>query len=243
MEIPGNPELPTVVISEEVESALRPAPNTLESMVYRGSYSTNGPVTIQRPTKPLTERQCLINRLKKEVKELVEERDFYKQLYMSALDEQDRDRPYADFGRHTQDFVRFCFEGPGEGSIHEPRHTMRASRTSTSTPPAAAQTVIQKDSGLKAFQSCNPREFTGILGAIDAQEWLSRMKTIFQTCNCVPEECVRLATYTFKKESMYWWNTIIESRGLEQEQKENEKRKREEEDSGTGSGKHESTTA
>ncbi|KAI3814076.1 hypothetical protein L1987_18821 [Smallanthus sonchifolius] len=51
-----------------------------------------------------------------------------------------------------------------------------------------AQTVIHKDSGLKAFQSCNPPEFTGILGAIDAQEWLSRMKTIFQTYNCVPEE-------------------------------------------------------
>ncbi|KAI3814077.1 hypothetical protein L1987_18822 [Smallanthus sonchifolius] len=63
MEIPGNPELPTVAISEEVESALRPEPNTLQFMVYQGSYSASSPVAIQRPTKPLTERQRLINRL------------------------------------------------------------------------------------------------------------------------------------------------------------------------------------
>ncbi|KAI3819531.1 hypothetical protein L1987_13372 [Smallanthus sonchifolius] len=88
--------------------------NPKDYAVFEGSYSNSGPVTIQRPTKPLTERS-LINRLKKEVKELTEKRDFHKQLYMSALDEQERDRPYANFGWHVQDFVRFCFEGPGEG--------------------------------------------------------------------------------------------------------------------------------
>ncbi|KAI3786291.1 hypothetical protein L1987_39870 [Smallanthus sonchifolius] len=191
MEIPGNPELLMVAISEEIESALRPEPNTLEFMVYQGSYFAS---------------------------ELTEERDFYKQLYISVLDKQERDMPYVDFGRHAQDFVRFCFEGLGEGSSHAPstisitgeneiRMTKEeldklisdqvtralANRTSTSTPPPPSQTVIHKDSGLKAFQSCNPPEFTWILGAIDAQEWLSRMKTIFQTYNCVPEERLVIA--------------------------------------------------
>ncbi|KAI3828521.1 hypothetical protein L1987_02622 [Smallanthus sonchifolius] len=91
-----------------------------------------------------------------EVKELTKERDFYKQLYISALDEQERDMPYADFEEHystisitDENEIRMTKEELDK-LISDQVTRALANRTSTSTPPPPAQTVIHKDIGLKA---------------------------------------------------------------------------------------------
>ncbi|XP_076934342.1 uncharacterized protein LOC143600580 [Bidens hawaiensis] len=75
--------------------------------------------------------------------------------------------------------------------------------------------IKKKESSYKIFKSSQPPEFTGTQDAINAHEWVSQMEALLTIYECDPQEKVKLATHTFKKEALHWWESIIQAQGTE----------------------------
>ena len=63
--------------------------------------------------------------------------------------------------------------------------------------------------------ACKPPPFDGIKGAIEAQDWLNRMESVLDICDCKDHNKVRFAVHVFEAEALHWWNIVIRTEGKE----------------------------
>ncbi|XP_074346440.1 uncharacterized protein LOC141685226 [Apium graveolens] len=69
-------------------------------------------------------------------------------------------------------------------------------------PPPANVTTF------KTLQSIKPPEFRGTEDPVEAHAWLKEMEKAFALTNFGKNQKVEYATYFFKGESNYWWETV-----------------------------------
>ncbi|GJX86542.1 putative reverse transcriptase domain-containing protein [Tanacetum coccineum] len=68
---------------------------------------------------------------------------------------------------------------------------------------------------LKAFQSCNPKEYDGKGGAIVLTRWIEKMENVIDNSGCAENQKVRYAASSLVNKSLTWWNTQVQARGRE----------------------------
>ena len=71
--------------------------------------------------------------------------------------------------------------------------------------PTAIEMIYQ-------FNKLKPAKFEGGADPMVYEEWLWRMKNLFEIIECHERFKVHLATYQFKKEVEFWWGTIEATR-------------------------------
>ncbi|XP_035838869.1 uncharacterized protein LOC118486493 [Helianthus annuus] len=70
-----------------------------------------------------------------------------------------------------------------------------------------------KECTYKHFMSCKPQSFDGRKGALEAQDWLNRMESILDICECDDRNKVRFAVHMFEAEALHWWNIVVRIEG------------------------------
>ncbi|KAK1429939.1 hypothetical protein QVD17_12297 [Tagetes erecta] len=70
-----------------------------------------------------------------------------------------------------------------------------------------------KECTYKSFMSCNPPLFDGKKGAVEAQDWLNRMESVLDICDCTENNRVRFAVCMFQTEALNWWNIEVRTKG------------------------------
>ncbi|KAK1434346.1 hypothetical protein QVD17_00085 [Tagetes erecta] len=70
-----------------------------------------------------------------------------------------------------------------------------------------------KECTYKSFMSCNPPLFDGKKGAVEAQDWLNRMESVLDICECTENNRVRFAVCMFQTEALNWWNIKVRTKG------------------------------
>ncbi|GJX75856.1 putative reverse transcriptase domain-containing protein [Tanacetum coccineum] len=68
---------------------------------------------------------------------------------------------------------------------------------------------------LKAFQSCNPKEYDGKGGAIVLTRWIEKMENVIDNSGCAENQKVRYAASSLVNKALTWWNTQVQARGRE----------------------------
>ena len=58
------------------------------------------------------------------------------------------------------------------------------------------------------FNKLKPPKFGGGTNPMVYEEWLRRVKILFEIMECPERFKVRLATYWFEKEAKFWWGTV-----------------------------------
>ena len=71
------------------------------------------------------------------------------------------------------------------------------------------QPVIARQEPLyKRFIGMNPKEFEGSNNPLDAEEWLSSVQLIMEFMELNDRERVICASFMFKREARYWWDSV-----------------------------------
>ncbi|GJZ75476.1 putative reverse transcriptase domain-containing protein [Tanacetum coccineum] len=65
----------------------------------------------------------------------------------------------------------------------------------------------------KAFQSCNPKEYDGKVGAIVLTRWIKKMENVIDNSGCAENQKVRYAASSLVNKALTWWNTQVQARG------------------------------
>ena len=66
----------------------------------------------------------------------------------------------------------------------------------------------------KTFLNCKPRKFKGSEGAIGLLRWIEQSESVFEMCDCPEENKVRYAIGTLEGSALTWWNSIVQTLGL-----------------------------
>ncbi|XP_022030262.1 uncharacterized protein LOC110931165 [Helianthus annuus] len=72
-----------------------------------------------------------------------------------------------------------------------------------------------KECTYKHFMSCKPQSFDGRKGVLEAQDWLNRMESVLDICECDDRNKVRFAVHMFEAEALHWWNIVVRTEGKE----------------------------
>ncbi|GJQ93713.1 hypothetical protein Tco_0004852 [Tanacetum coccineum] len=67
------------------------------------------------------------------------------------------------------------------------------------------------------FMKCNPTIFRRIEGAIELRRWFEKTKSVFGISECAKGKKIRFATATLEGPALTWWNSKVETLGLENE--------------------------
>ncbi|GJV19421.1 zinc finger, CCHC-type, retrotransposon gag domain protein [Tanacetum coccineum] len=59
-----------------------------------------------------------------------------------------------------------------------------------------------------------PTEFNGEGDAVTTMKWIREMESVIDTNNCADDEKVKYAAHSFKSEALFWWDMIINVRGI-----------------------------
>ncbi|XP_076921100.1 uncharacterized protein LOC143582408 [Bidens hawaiensis] len=73
----------------------------------------------------------------------------------------------------------------------------------------------EKGCSYKTFLSCNPRIFHETEGAIGIIRWIEKMESVLSISNCATNFMVRYATCTLEDEAQNWWNSQVQTLGME----------------------------
>nr|GFC29758.1 hypothetical protein [Tanacetum cinerariifolium] len=65
------------------------------------------------------------------------------------------------------------------------------------------------------FLKCQPLPFKGTEGVASLSQWCERMESVFHISNCAAENQVKFATCTLHYVALTWWNTHVQTVGLE----------------------------
>ncbi|KAD5960497.1 hypothetical protein E3N88_11969 [Mikania micrantha] len=66
-----------------------------------------------------------------------------------------------------------------------------------------------------AFLSCHPHKFQGTEGAVRLLRWIEKLESVFSMAECSEENRVKYATGTLEEPALTWWNTHVQTLGLE----------------------------
>ena len=58
------------------------------------------------------------------------------------------------------------------------------------------------------FNKLKPPKFQGGVNPLRYEEWMQRLENLFQIMDHPTKFKVALATYQFKEEAKYWWETV-----------------------------------
>ncbi|KAD5960422.1 hypothetical protein E3N88_11894 [Mikania micrantha] len=72
-----------------------------------------------------------------------------------------------------------------------------------------------KGCSFKAFLSCHPHKFQGTEGAVGLLRWIEKLESVFSMSECSEENRVKYATGTLEGPALTWWNTHVQTLGLE----------------------------
>ncbi|XP_021996293.1 uncharacterized protein LOC110893494 [Helianthus annuus] len=72
-----------------------------------------------------------------------------------------------------------------------------------------------KECTYKHFMSCKPQSLDGRKGALEAQDWLNRMESVLDICECDDRNKVWFAVHMFEAEALHWWNIVVRTEGKE----------------------------
>nr|GFB60440.1 hypothetical protein [Tanacetum cinerariifolium] len=67
----------------------------------------------------------------------------------------------------------------------------------------------------KTFRTCGPKEFFGTEGAVGLLTWFEGMESVFHISKCHAASQVQFAGCMLQGRALTWWNTLIQTRGLE----------------------------
>ncbi|GJW06306.1 hypothetical protein Tco_1568729, partial [Tanacetum coccineum] len=65
------------------------------------------------------------------------------------------------------------------------------------------------------FMKCNPTIFRRIEGAIELRRWFEKTESVFGISECAKGKKIRFATATLEGPALTWWNSKVETLGLE----------------------------
>ncbi|GJR47836.1 hypothetical protein Tco_1315939 [Tanacetum coccineum] len=68
---------------------------------------------------------------------------------------------------------------------------------------------------IKAFQSCNPKEYDRKGGTIVLTRWIEKMENVIDNSGCAENQKVRYAASSLVNKALTWWNTQVQVRGRE----------------------------
>ncbi|KAD6796038.1 hypothetical protein E3N88_06934 [Mikania micrantha] len=72
-----------------------------------------------------------------------------------------------------------------------------------------------KGCSFKSFLNCHPHTFKGTEGAVGMLCWVEKAEYVFSMCECAEENQVKYATGTLEGPALTWWNTHIQTLGLD----------------------------
>ncbi|KAL5552832.1 hypothetical protein UlMin_040233 [Ulmus minor] len=76
-------------------------------------------------------------------------------------------------------------------------------------PERGPQPEIERQEPLyKRFYGMKPKEFEGSSNPLDAEEWLSSIQLIMEFMELNDKERVFCASFMFKREARYWWDSV-----------------------------------
>ncbi|KAD6795770.1 hypothetical protein E3N88_06666 [Mikania micrantha] len=78
-----------------------------------------------------------------------------------------------------------------------------------------SQGSAAKGCSFKAFLSCHPHKFQGTEGAVGLLRWIEKLGSVFSMSECSEESRVKYATGTLEGPGLTWWNTHVQTLGLE----------------------------
>ncbi|GJT90785.1 reverse transcriptase domain-containing protein [Tanacetum coccineum] len=67
------------------------------------------------------------------------------------------------------------------------------------------------------FLNCQPRKFSGTEGLVGLARWFEKMEYVFRISNCPMDSQVKLATCTLLDGALTWWNSHVQSIGVDEE--------------------------
>ncbi|KAD3066671.1 hypothetical protein E3N88_34551 [Mikania micrantha] len=90
------------------------------------------------------------------------------------------------------------------------RHASETSGTNN-----GSQGNNNKGCSFKSFLNCHPHKFKGTEGAVGMLRWVEKVESVFAMCECSDENRVKYATGTLEGPALTWWNTHVQTLGLE----------------------------
>ena len=72
-------------------------------------------------------------------------------------------------------------------------------------PPAPAVAPVEAGMLIGKFTKMDPPKFSGTGGETEAEDWLKRIKQIFNVMEVTEEQKLKLATFMFTSEALHWW--------------------------------------
>ncbi|GKA42699.1 putative reverse transcriptase domain-containing protein [Tanacetum coccineum] len=66
----------------------------------------------------------------------------------------------------------------------------------------------------RIFSACNLPEFNGKGDAVTTMKWIRETYSVIDPNNCADDEKVKYAAHSFKSEALFWWDMIINVRGV-----------------------------
>ncbi|KAD4584205.1 hypothetical protein E3N88_21806 [Mikania micrantha] len=72
-----------------------------------------------------------------------------------------------------------------------------------------------KGCSFKSFLNCHTQKFKGTEGAVGMLRWVEKVESVFAMCECADENRVKYATGTLEGPALTWWNTHVQTRGLD----------------------------
>ena len=67
----------------------------------------------------------------------------------------------------------------------------------------------------KEFMDSKPHTFSGNEGAVEMCRWFEDVESLLRCGNCSEEDKVKFATCTFQGRALAWWNTYVQSVGVD----------------------------
>ncbi|KAL5546618.1 hypothetical protein UlMin_006305 [Ulmus minor] len=100
--------------------------------------------------------------------------------------------------------------GPGNGGVRNEGFGIGENPIGEGhEPERGPQPEIERQEPLyKRFYGMKPKEFEGSSNPLDAEEWLSSIQLIMEFMELNDKERVLCASFMFKREARYWWDSV-----------------------------------
>lgn len=79
-----------------------------------------------------------------------------------------------------------------------------------------AHPIINQKPMYVHFRCMNPQEFEGATDPLEAEDWLNYLQVTLDFMNLIEVEKVFCASYVRRRDTRYWWETVLMRRNVYQ---------------------------
>ncbi|GJQ98069.1 hypothetical protein Tco_0009208, partial [Tanacetum coccineum] len=75
---------------------------------------------------------------------------------------------------------------------------------------------VAKACTYKDFLNCQPHNFSGTEGVVSLARWFEKIESVFRISNCPSNSQVKFATCTLLDGALTWWNSHVQTIGIDE---------------------------